>query len=146
MGPSHKIIKNRFDVFQNSPIISKYLAVSGYHKAHGPLIVHRSQVIRETSKNNIPTYREIITESIKNTTMHFQEYKDKIKKASKEKLSIIQETKEYLSREEHLQKKILNNPNLIKEKAHSVIQDMAQSAKIRREKLLAKRKHGKIII
>ena len=118
----------------------------GFHKYHGSLIVHRSQVIREISDPNIPTYRQIINESVKNASKFFQEYKEKIKKAGREKLSIIQETNLYLSKEESQQRKIMNNPNLIKEKAHSVLQEMAQSAKMRKEKILAKRKHEKVII
>ncbi len=131
---------DKFDVYQNSPIISKYIKTAGFRKCHGSLIVHRSQVDREISDPNIPTYRQIINESIKNASNYFQEYKKKIKQASRERLSIIQETNSYLSKEEIQQKKIMNNPNLIKDKAHSVLQEMAEAAKIRKKKILANRR------
>ncbi len=145
MGPSFKVVKNRFDVYQNSPVISKYLTSAGYHKYHGAIIVHRSQVIRKPTDPNVPTYRQIISESLKNASDYFKDYKEKIKVASKEKLSIIQETNLYLSKEQSQHQKILNNPNLVKEKAHSVLQEMAKSAKEKKAKILARRKHGKII-
>ena len=116
------------------------MKTAGFHKCHGSLIVHRSQVIRQISGPNIPTYRQIINESIKNASNYFQEYKGKIKEASREKLSIIQETNSYLCKEEIQQKKIMNNPNLIKDKAHSVLQEMAESAKMHKKKILANRK------
>lgn len=108
-----KLLKKRFDVRQNSPIVKNYLKCIGEKTRTASLHVHRTEKVAKPLNENIPTYRQILTESEKSSQNQFTQYKSKIEKIQKERWIIHKELVNELAKEKKVAQHILANPELV---------------------------------
>ncbi len=158
IGPGPKVIRRPFDVYQNSPAVSKYMTLKGSRNNHSKITVHRSEVVREkttpssassgahsSSVQSLPTYREILDASAESTKTALQAYHSRIKLVQKERALLTKEMTATLAREKFKANFILSRPELVKEKADKVVQGMHEEAKRRKEALVAKNRGRKVV-
>ncbi len=145
-----------FDIYSNSRAVSQYLDLIGHTRSHGSVKVHRSQTARQSVDASIPTYKQVIQESLKSTRQALAEYKTRMDTAQKERSRMVSEMNAVIARDKEIAARILSKPRLVcfarflheqvKEKADQVIQDLHEQSRIYREQVAAKKREREIII
>jgi hypothetical protein len=135
IGPNYKTIKKQFDVYGNSPVVSNYLKEVGAKNDRKRLSIHRSQVVKDFAEDTtLPTYRQLVTDSLKKSRARDRAYDEVERNArlarKKANTDFIEDMKS------HVQKttKILLKSELVKEMSTQVL----ESQETRRRNRLAK--------
>jgi hypothetical protein len=111
------------------------LKKSGLRRNRAPFEISRTEEIRNSEDPALPTYKQIVSESIKNANTAYTDYKERIDKIQKERLNLTQEMNRLLAKERKKQAFVLARPQLIKEKADQVIQQMQEKMREYRERI-----------
>jgi hypothetical protein len=109
-------------VFQNSPLIERYLKVFGEGGEHRKLAIQRNNVLKPILSINPITYRQLIEQSMKSSKSRSEVFQKAQEDIVKERNKIQNDITTVLITETEKAKKILKKQSLVKQAADGIIE------------------------
>ncbi|KAJ3360738.1 hypothetical protein HDU91_004379, partial [Kappamyces sp. JEL0680] len=121
VGSVRKAAHVNFNLYQNSPLIGKYLQVVGTFDSK-KVLIRRNEMRPAHRPADAKTYRQIIQESLKSTQERAAAFKETQDILNREKTKIIQDNVALLAKEAGKATKMLKTPQAIKKAADSIME------------------------
>lgn len=138
VGPNYTTNRIHFDVYGNSPVVSHYLRTTGAKNERKRLTIHRSEVVKDYAEDEtLPTYRQLVAESLKNSRARDKAYEEVERNVRLSNRRVMKEAEEEVRRGELRAAKLLQKQELVKEMSTQVV----ESQEARRKQRLPKQYH-----
>ncbi|KAJ1558206.1 hypothetical protein HK096_002983, partial [Nowakowskiella sp. JEL0078] len=127
-GPGPQTHRVWFDVYNTSPLVTRYLKVYGFGNAERrALKIHRSEMVRCVTPPDSPTYRDLISQSSKSSRKMHRQYQRTVEDISRDRAEVQQHLSTELQFERKKFLKLVSRPQTVKEHANKIVEDMIES-------------------
>ncbi|KAI8926906.1 hypothetical protein BC831DRAFT_205491 [Entophlyctis helioformis] len=143
MGASTKTTRVNFNIYQTSPIVSRYLTSHGITRDARTVTIHRREAIRvDPAKLGLQTYRQIVADSTRASKRAIRSYKASQEEAMRERNRVAGEMSALLVEEQKRALRILSRPQEVKTVADQILEVYATRDTSRRESRMGTRGGG----